>query len=68
MPKLTDVIAVRGEYRGSLLLILAQFFRFLRGNFLETPLQNQNKFTNFSQIKLKKIIENVSYSIRYSKI
>ena len=46
------------------IVILHVFKDFLKGIFLENPLQNWNGVTDFSQERLKRIIEYVSYSIR----
>ena len=52
MLRCMEVITVWVTYDGSLLVILAHFLlRFLKGIFVENPLQNQNEVAHLSQRK-----------------
>ena len=47
---------------------LGTSFKVCRENFLENPLQNLNRVTDFGQVKIVKVIEDISHSISYCKI
>ena len=58
---------MRLTHFGNVLVILAHFKGFSKGIVLENCLQNLNGVTDFKVGKLLEMIEDVRYSMRYSK-